>query len=54
MTNLDYAAVKEVIRLLPLYGKTLDFDIVLKAYQNVLATEIQHLYKEGTDEPVSQ
>ena len=52
MTNLDYAAVKEVIRLLPLYGKTLDFDIVLTAYKNVLDMEIQYLYKD-IYEPVS-
>ena len=39
MTELDYQAVKEVIRLLPTYSKTLDFDIIVVAYQNALARE---------------
>ncbi len=36
MTQLDFLAVQEVIRLLPLYARQLDFDIVQLAYQNVL------------------
>jgi hypothetical protein len=39
MTELDYQAVKEVIRLLPEYSKTLDFDIITTAYQNVIDRE---------------
>ena len=39
MTELDYQAVKEVIRLLPTYSKTLDFDIIVVAYQNALQRE---------------
>lgn len=41
ITNLDYLAVKEVIRLLPEYSKTLDFDIIEVAYRNVLETEYE-------------
>ena len=43
MTDLEHEIVKEVIRLLPVYSKTLDFDIVLTAYHNVLSesTEIE-------------
>ena len=41
ITNLDYLAVKEVIRLLPEYSKTLDFDIIEVAYMNVLETEYE-------------
>lgn len=46
MTNLDYLAVKEVIRLLPEYSKTLDFDIIEVAYQNVLELERERLQTE--------
>ena len=35
MSDLDLLAVKEVIRLLPLYSRELDFDIIRVAYQNV-------------------
>jgi hypothetical protein len=41
ITNLDYLAVKEVIRLLPEYSKTLDFNIIEVAYMNVLETEYE-------------
>jgi len=35
MDDTDLLAVREVIRLLPLYSRELDFDIVRVAYQNV-------------------
>ena len=44
MTNLDYAVLKEVIRLLPVYSKNLNFDIVLTAYHNVLNESTKESY----------
>ena len=43
ITQLDYLAVKEVIRLLPEYSKNLDFDIIGVAYMNVLEDEYERL-----------
>lgn len=52
MTELDYQAIKEVIRLLPEYSKTLDFDIINTAYSNVLE-RMRRAHSEITPAPRS-
>lgn len=46
MTQLDLLALKEMIRLLPVYSEKLDFDIVKVAYQNVIELEAKEARAE--------
>ena len=53
MTELDLKAVKEVIRLLPVYSRTLDFNIIEVAYKNVLDEEMELLMAKSKKMSVS-